>query len=117
MIAVFTAFIFDKLALIWLGENVVRSSILYSIVFSTFTITSLWINTASCLANGLNKLYCQIRWSIIGAIVKSPLSLLFVKLTGDWIGVVIANIIALLPLLIFQSIQNEKTLKKLKNAY
>lgn len=117
LIAVFTAFIFDKLALIWLGENVVRSSILYSIVFSTFTITSLWINTASCLANGLNKLYCQIRWSIIGAIVKIPLSLLFVKLTGDWIGVVIANIIALLPLLIFQSIQNEKTLKKLKNAY
>ena len=61
-------------------------------------------------------LQCQVRWSFIGAIIKIPLSIMFVKLTGEWIGVVIANIIALAPLLVFQNIQNEKTLNKLHKS-
>jgi len=31
------------------------------------------------------------------AIVNIPLSILFVNLTGGWIGVVVANILSLLP--------------------
>ncbi len=116
LLTVLLALVFDKIVVIWLGENVVQSSIVYSVTFSAFTIVSLLINTSSCLANGLNMLKCQVVWSIIGAILKIPLSMIFVKITGEWIGVVIANVTALLPLLFFQNLQNEKTLKKLNKS-
>lgn len=112
-ITVLISLVFDQLVIIWLGENVVRTSMRYSIAFSVFVIVSILINSTSCLANGLNMLKCQVKWSIVGALVKVPLSIFFVSLCGEWIGVLYANIIALLPLLIFQTIQNRKVINNM----
>lgn len=107
-LTVLISLIFDQLVVLWLGENVVHTSMKYSIAFSAFVSVSVLVNSTSCLANGLNMLKCQVKWSIVGALAKVPLSIFFVVLSGEWIGVLYANIIALLPLLVFQTIQNRK---------
>lgn len=113
MITIILSIFFDKIVTIWLGEHTVQSSILFSITFSLFATVSILINASSCLANGLNMLKSQVRWSVVGAIIKIPLSIVFVRVTDGWIGIVIANIIALLPLLFFQNVQNEKIINSI----
>ena len=36
-------------------------------------------------------------WMTFAAIVDIPLAWLLVKITGSWVGIIIANILALLP--------------------
>ncbi len=111
--AVVLAAIFQIVVNIWLREDAITVNFGYGLCFAALITTNLFINSATCVANALNELKCQIIWTVIGAVLKVPLAILFVGLFNSWIGVVLANLIALVPLLIFQTYDINKKLNQL----
>ena len=105
------AIIFKPIVFIWLGKDSISVSIEYALCFAILMSVTIFINSATCIANGMNELRCQIIWTIVGAVAKIPVSFLLVRITDSWIGVVMANIIVLCPLLIMQSYNSDKRLK------
>lgn len=116
--AVFLAAVFPVIVKIWLGENAGTIDVQfgYSICFASLVATTLFINSATCVANALNELRCQIIWTIVGAVIKIPLSVLLVNWLNSWIGVPLANVIVLLPLALFQNIESVRKINKLIKA-
>lgn len=106
----FIAFIFDTIVKIWLGTDVVEIYLVYALCFAVLTSITLFVNSATSIANGMNELRCQMLWTVIGAIAKIPLSFILVYLFNAWIGVIISNIIVLIPLVVFQSWSSNKKL-------
>ena len=96
------ALIFQWVVNIWLREKAITVHLTYSLCFAAWIGMDLFIHAATCVANGLNELKCQIIWTAVGAVIKIPAAILLVDLTGSWIGVVLANVVALLPLLVCQ---------------
>lgn len=106
------AIIFQYIVNIWLGAEAVTVKIDYSIYFAILVSMMLYINISTCVANGLNELKCQIIWTCIGAICKIPVAIIVVWIVNSWIGVVISNIIVLVPLTVFQYYDSNKKLKE-----
>lgn len=111
-VCLFIAVIFRQIVNLWLGNGTITVNFSYSLLFAILISITLFINSSTSVANAMNELNCQIIWTVIGAIIKIPLSFVMVKYLDGWIGVVVANIIVLLPLMIFQSLISERSLKK-----
>ena len=80
---------------IWLGENAIQVNYLYGVVFAILGSLMIFNTAFSSVAGGAGKVKAQLYSFTIGAIIKVPLAWLMVKLTGSWIGVVMATIISL----------------------
>ena len=82
---------------IWLGKNFYaidyRVSCIFVLSSSIFFLHN--VNTSVC--NGMSYFKVQKFWMTFAAVVDIPLAWLLVKFTGSWVGIIIANIIALLP--------------------
>lgn len=89
---------------VWLGPEVVSVSYPIALVCAGLASVDMLVLAGTCIANGLGELRVQLRFTLIGALVKVPLSLLFVSLYGGWISVMIAHLISILPLVIAQTI-------------
>lgn len=96
---------------LWLGKGIITVSKIYAVIFiisnGIFVINH--VNTTIC--NGLSYFKIQIIGITFAALVDIPLAYLAVKITGSWIGIIIANIIALLPYEIFQPICFKKYIR------
>ncbi len=88
----------------WLGINRIQTSYNYSIVFVILGVLFMWNAILSSIANGIGKLKTAMIYLTMGAVLNIPLAYLFTNFFGDWIGVVVANIISLLPFCIMQTI-------------
>lgn len=99
---------------IWLGKNKIVINYKYAFVFSISASIFIWNGVLSSIANGIEKLRTQIICFSIAAIVKIPLSILLVEYFKSWIGIVIVNIIIMLPYCILQPIVLNKYIKKMK---
>lgn len=89
--------IFQQLVNLWLGTSTIIVNTEYALVFAIFNTLIVLHNVNTSLSNGVSYFKTQIIWMTFAAIVNIPLAYLFVQLTGGWIGVILANIISLLP--------------------
>lgn len=80
---------------IWLGENSFNVDYFYAFTFAVYGSIFIWNGVLSSIANGLGELKTQTICYTIGALVKFPLAFIFVDYFNSWIGVVLANIIAM----------------------
>lgn len=98
---------------VWLGKGAIVTSAFFGVVFALsgtiFVVHS--VNTA--IGNGISYFKTQMVWMTFAAIIFIPVSYVMVQITGNWIGIVIANVFALLPYEILAPIA---TMKKLDAA-
>ena len=99
---------------IWLGEAVIIVNYTYAISFAALGTLMIFNAVLSSVANGMGELRTQLIVFLCGAGIKIPLAILLVKLTGTWIGVVIATDIALLAYCLVQPITIHRQLKQMK---
>ncbi len=109
------SFFLQPIVNIWLKDNAIPINPVYALIlaFSSFIFVVHNVNTS--IGNGMSFFKPQMVLMTFAAIVDIPLAWLLVKLTGGWIGVVLANIIALTPFEIAQPIfliRHLNTLKK-----
>lgn len=89
---------------IWLGEGIVTILPAYAILFAVSNTIFYVHNVNTSFGNGMSIFKIQLIWVTVAAIVDIPLAYLFVHITGSWIGVIIANVIALIPFELFEII-------------
>lgn len=89
---------------IWLGSEAITTNYLYGLIFAISGSMIIFVSVISSIANGIGELKAQVVFYSIGFVVKIVLSVLFVRLFNSWIGVQVANIIAMLPYCIIQPI-------------
>ncbi|WP_291122090.1 hypothetical protein [Empedobacter sp. UBA7620] len=96
---------------IWLKEKSFQINYLYCFVFSIFVFVSMWNSIISSFANGLGILKIQLIFMTVGVL----LFMVFIYITKDynnWIFIIVANILAMLPYCIVQSIWLRNFLKE-----
>lgn len=87
---------------IWLGQDSFTVDYLTAISFAFFGSAMVFNSVLSSVANGTGHLKTQFVSFAVGSAVKFPLSWILVKLTGSWVGVVMATTIAMLIYCILQ---------------
>jgi O-antigen/teichoic acid export membrane protein len=97
--------IFQKLVDLWLGNATIKISSLTALIFAVSSIIFMVHNVNTSIGNGMSFFKVQTIWMTFAAVIDIPLAWILVKVTGGWIGVVIANILALLPFEIIQPIR------------
>lgn len=96
---------------IWLGsENYISPNYLVGFLFVIWCTVELFIYSSTCIANGMTKLKCQAKYTTLAAIIKIPTTFMISIMLNHWIGIIVAHIISLVPLLIVQNIDLNKTL-------
>ncbi|WP_338655191.1 hypothetical protein V6B14_03505 [Sporosarcina psychrophila] len=96
----------------WLQENAIPVNYIYGIIFAISGSLFIWIGVLSTITNGLGLLKIQSIFYTIGVLVKIPLAWLLVGVLNSWIGVVVANIIALSLFCIIQPIWISRFINK-----
>lgn len=95
-LAEFLLIIFIKpLMNFWLGNGYIEISIPYCIYFAVFGSLMVFISILSSIANGVGRLKSQAVCFGLGAVLKVPLAILLVHISGSWIGVLISNIVCM----------------------
>ena len=90
-------FILQPIVNFWLKEDAITVSTIYGVIFALSGFIFLVHNVNTSIGNGFSYFKPQIVFMTIAAVVDIPLAWVFVKLTGGMIGVVLANIIVLIP--------------------
>lgn len=80
---------------LWLGDEAIQTSMVFGAVFAAQCSLMCWNSVLSSITNGLGKLKMQLIGFGVGAVFKIVLSWLFVQMTHSWIGVPLANVVAL----------------------
>ena len=93
---------------IWLGEESIEVNYLYGICFAIFGSVMIFQCAVSTMANGIGKIKTQVICYAMGMFVKLLIVHIGIKLTGEWIIVVLANAIILLPYCIIQQVKLNK---------
>jgi O-antigen/teichoic acid export membrane protein len=102
------AFYLQPVVDIWLMDKTISTSTLNAFVFSVFGFACLFNGVISTISNGLGKLRVISIFMSMGAILKIPAAYLFMQLTENWIAVVLANIVAMLPYCTIQAVYLHK---------
>lgn len=89
---------------IWLGKDIIKVEMLYAIIFVISNSIFILHNINTSIGNGMSYFKVQIIWMTFAAVINIPLAFMFVKIFDGWIGVVVANIVSLLPFEIIQPI-------------
>ncbi|WP_288222088.1 lipopolysaccharide biosynthesis protein [uncultured Clostridium sp.] len=97
---------------LWIGKYVIKVNYLYSLIFAVSGSIFIWNGVISSIANGIGKLKIQGVLLTFGAIIKIPLSIVFVNLFNSWIGVIVANIVSMSLYCVIQPIWLNKFLKE-----
>ena len=110
----FIMIIFFQLGInLWLGENSIDVNYVYALVFAVLGSIFIWNGVLSSIANGFGKLKVQAICFTIGTILKIPIAIILVNITSSWIGIIIANIIAMIPYCILEPLVLNKFLNKM----
>lgn len=97
---------------VWLKEEAITVNYYYAFTFALVGSLMIFSGIFSSITNGLGKLKIQTIFFALGAIVKIPLSIFLVELTGGWIGVLIASVIVMSFYCIAEPIWINKYIKK-----
>lgn len=88
----------------WLGDTNFDIDYKYACIFAISSCLFIWIGVLSTITNGFGLLKIQSTFYTLGVILKIPLAWYFVQVFDSWIGVIIANILALSLFCIIQPI-------------
>lgn len=80
---------------LWLGDNAIQVNYFYAIVFAMFGSIIIWNGVISSIANGCGELRTQSIFFTLGALIKIPIAWVLVGVFQSWIGVIVANMIAM----------------------
>lgn len=89
---------------LWLKERSIQINVYYSLLFAISSLLFIWNAIISSIVNGIGRMKIQVIFMTIGALLNFPLAYIFVRITGSWISIIIANIISMLPYCIVQPI-------------
>lgn len=98
----------------WLGKNKIIINHRYAFIFSISASMFIWNGVVSSVANGIEKLKTQIICFSVAALLKIPLSIWVVSYLDSWIGIVLVNILIILPYCVLQPMVLGKYIKKMK---
>lgn len=96
----------------WLNDNAIQVNYFYAVIFAISGSIFIWNGMLSSIANGFGELRAQSIFFTIGAFLKIPLAWFFVNTLDSWIGVVLADIIAMSLYCIIQPIWLKRYLNK-----
>lgn len=96
--------IYQPLADIWLGKGVLQVNRRSITLFVIMTSEIVIINLVNTFSNGFGVIKCQAVCTILGAILKVFISILFSKIFDCWDAIILSTIIASVPLLVVHSI-------------
>lgn len=97
---------------LWLGDNTIKVNYLYAVIFAISGSTIIWNGVISSIANGFGELRTQSVFFMIGALIKIPIAWILVGIFESWIGVILANIVAMSFYCIIQPIWLDKFIYK-----
>lgn len=100
---------------IWLGEETITISVMTSLLFALIVSIMLFILSVTCIANGIGELKSQIIFNILAAVIKVPLAVIISNYVDNWSGIIIVNIIVMLPAAIGQPIIIKRILRRRMN--
>jgi O-antigen/teichoic acid export membrane protein len=89
---------------VWLGSETIKVNYSILIFYMIDEGVGIWSGIAGYISNGLNQLKLQVITMGIGALLKIPLSILGVKISGSYAGVILAHSVSLLPFCLLQTI-------------
>lgn len=97
---------------LWLGSASIKAELVPSLIFAAFGSLYLWSSIVTSFTNGLSELRVQTVLLTLGAVANIPLAVLFSRLTGSYLSIVVANIIAYVPYDLGQTIWLVRYLRK-----
>ena len=100
----------------WLKDKAIVVTATYGVIFAASGFIFLVHNVNTAIGNGFSYFKPQIVLMTIAAVLDIPLAWVFVQLTGGMIGVVLANIVVLLPFEILEPIFFFRFINRLMKA-
>lgn len=97
---------------IWLGQGIIEITMSYAIVFLLSSSIFVLHNVNTSIGNGISYFKVQMILMTMAAIIFIPLAWLCVRITSSWIGVIVAQVLALLP---YEILAPYFTIKKLEH--
>lgn len=104
---------FPFVVTVWLGDSAPDTNIVASILFIIYNIEYMYINLNAHIENGIEQLGVQTEGYAIAAILLFVLSVVFTGCYSTWVSIMLASVIALIPMSVMQSVE----LKKLFRAW
>lgn len=96
---------------IWLGGEI-QANRWIGLAYTIWSMVEVFTYSGTCIANGMTKLKCQMYFTIGAAIAKIPLTILCAKVFPNWLSIIVAHVIVLMPLMIAQNIVLSRQLRK-----
>lgn len=101
---------------VWLGANSgITASRRIGAIFMAWNTVEVFIYAATTIANGMMNLKCQRNFTVIAAVMKIPVTILFSYVIPNWYSVVISHALILVPLAIAQNMDNVRKVGVLKS--
>ena len=94
----------------WLNGNSIDVNYKYAFIMAIYNSVFIAHTANGSISNGLSRFKIQSVFMGLAAIMMIPLAILFTRITGSWIGVILATIISVLPYEIIQPISTHKYL-------
>lgn len=113
--SVILALIYQPLADIWLGKGVLKVEAISVSLFALYTAMFVIANITCSVSNGIGKLKCQMICTLVGAFLKLTIVVFAVIFysSATWIVVMLANVFAMIPLVIIHPIYMMKVVNKM----
>ncbi|MGX5687488.1 MATE family efflux transporter [Arcticibacter tournemirensis] len=103
----FLQFIVD----IWLGPRAITINYSVAIIFTIYSLLTIWISVQSTLVAGLGKLNVQLAGYLFAVVFKILFILILSQHFNNWIIVILGTVIGLIPYAIIQPISIKKSFK------
>ncbi len=97
---------------LWLGPEAIAIQYDYALIFALFGTAMIAQSTVSVIANGTGRIKLQMLCYGLGVVVKVVVIDLGCRLTGEWIVVVLANALVLLPYCILQQLDLTRYIRR-----
>ena len=101
-----------RIVKLWLGEGAMGVRTEYGFLFCLLSSLFVLHNVNTSVSNGLSWYRLQGIWMTLAAAVFFPLAWLLTRWIGSWIGIILANVISVLPYEILAPVVNLRKLKK-----
>lgn len=108
---VILVFFLQDIVNLWLRDKAIAVSMFNASIFALSVFLCIINGIISAISNGLGKLKILAIFMTIGAMINIPMAYLLVRITDNWISIVVANVIAMLPYCIVQLIYLNTYLK------
>ena len=104
-------FILDVL----LGKNYITINYMYAIIFAISTLFQMKMSVDASFSNGMGYLKLQIIGMLITTMLKFILSIVLTKIFNDWIWVIGATAISIIPFIIIEHFDFKNQLKLMED--